>query len=230
MCDYCGCSEIPAVAELIREHDALVDQAGHIRLALSEGRPGDAMSGVTLLVEDLTSHVRREEEGIFRAIRDSGEFVGEVADLEEEHRDLEAAIEGLDAGSSDFGARVERLLDDLDVHVQREELGIFPVSAVTLGASGWDTVEESHARTPTFLRYSVTGSAAPLGEHVPFQALGHRATANHPVRDGLGVGTSDHAPQPGVPRATPLGEVTDQHHVAVRAGVQAVDDSHPYPH
>ena len=44
-----------------------------------------------------------------------------------------------------------RLLDDLDVHVQREDLGIFPVSVVTLGATGWAIVDEAHARSPSFL-------------------------------------------------------------------------------
>ena len=39
-----------------------------------------------------------------------------------------------------------RLLDDLDVHVEREDLGIFPVSVVTLGATGWAIVDEAHSQ------------------------------------------------------------------------------------
>ncbi len=43
------------------------------------------------------------------------------------------------------------LLDDLDVHVEREDLGIFPVSVVTLGATGWAVVEAAHEDSPSFL-------------------------------------------------------------------------------
>ena len=133
------------------EHASLVDEADHIRTALSSGDPEDAMSRLSGLVDRLTGHVTREEEGIFRALRDTGEYVAEVEELEGEHRDLEAAIANLDIGSVEFEGKVRQLLDDLDVHVQREELGIFPVSVVTLGAAGWTIVEEAHTKTPSFL-------------------------------------------------------------------------------
>jgi len=133
------------------EHAALVDQAGLLRATLRSRDFASAMSGLTELVARLTGHVRREEDGIFTALRSTGEYVDEVDALEDEHRDLEATIAELDIGSPDFSARVTRLLDDLDVHVQREELGIFPASVVTLGAGGWDIVDEAHTRTPSFL-------------------------------------------------------------------------------
>ena len=43
------------------------------------------------------------------------------------------------------------LLDDLDTHVEREDLGIFPVSVVTLGATGWATVDDARRDSPSFL-------------------------------------------------------------------------------
>ena len=151
MCSYCGCEGVPAIADLKAEHESLVDQASHVRVALRSADPATAMLLVTRLVGHLTSHVGREEDGIFRALRETGEYVEEVDGLENEHRGLEAAIAGLDVTSPDFSARVGLLLDDLDVHVQREELGIFPASVVTLGAKGWNTVDEAHLRTPSFL-------------------------------------------------------------------------------
>jgi hypothetical protein len=95
--------------------------------------------------------VDREEDGIFRAMRGAGEFVDEVDELEAEHRDFAATIRGLDVDASSFGTTVTRLLDDLDQHVEREDLGIFPVSVVSLGASGWAIVDEAHTRSPSFL-------------------------------------------------------------------------------
>ena len=142
---------MPAIADLMAEHAALVDQAGHLRETLRSGDFATVRSGLTELVARLTGHVRREEDGIFAALRSTGEYVDEVDALEDEHRDLETTIAELDIGSPVFAAKVTGLLDDLDVHVQREELGIFPASVVTLGAGGWNTVDEAHTRTPSFL-------------------------------------------------------------------------------
>ncbi len=57
----------------------------------------------------------------------------------------------LDPDSSDFAAHVTHLIDDLDVHVEREDLWMFPVSVVTLGATGWAVVDEAHTRSPSFM-------------------------------------------------------------------------------
>ena len=151
MCEYCGCRGVAPIAELMDEHSALVDQAQDVRQALSSEDPATAMSRLIALVAHLDRHVQREEEGIFRAMRGTGEFVDEVDELESEHRDFAATIAGLDVGSPNFGPTVTRLLDDLDQHVEREDLGIFPVSVVTLSANGWAIVDEAHDRSPSFL-------------------------------------------------------------------------------
>ena len=105
MCDYCGCRGVPAIADLMAEHAALVDQAGLLRETLRSRDFASAMSGLTELVARLTGHVRREEDGIFTALRSTGEYVDEVNALEDEHRDLEATIAELDIGSPDFAAQ-----------------------------------------------------------------------------------------------------------------------------
>jgi len=151
VCEYCGCRGVAPIAELMDEHSALVDHAHEVRQALSSGDPAAAMSRLTGLVAHLDRHVQREEDGIFRAMRGSGEFVEEVDELEAEHRDFAATIAALDSDASDFAATVTRLLDDLDQHVEREDLGIFPVSVVTLSAQGWAIVDEAHSSSPSFL-------------------------------------------------------------------------------
>lgn len=151
MCEYCGCRGVPAIGELMDEHTALVDEAHHVRHDLGSGNTSAAMARLTGLVAHLDRHVQREEEGIFRAMRTAGDFVDEIDALEGEHRDLSTAIAALDPDSADFATQVTGLLDDIDVHVEREDLGIFPVSVVTLGASGWAIVDEAHTRSPSFL-------------------------------------------------------------------------------
>src|SRR5580765_8991237 len=106
MCDHCGCREVDAIRELMDEHTALVDQTYGVRQALQSGDPAGAMTLLTDLVSRLRRHVQREEDGIFRALRSSGEFVDEVDALECEHGDLAKAIAALDPDAQDFRASV----------------------------------------------------------------------------------------------------------------------------
>jgi hemerythrin-like domain-containing protein len=133
------------------EHTALSDQSYGVRQALRAGDSSGAMALLAALVPRLERHVHREEGGIFRALRSSGEFLAEVDALEGEHVDLEKAIGTLNPQTSDFPAAVTRLLDDLAIHIDRENYGIFPVSVVTLGAAGWATVDQAHSSAPSFL-------------------------------------------------------------------------------
>jgi hypothetical protein len=151
MCDHCGCREVPPIAELMNEHSALLEHAHHVRHDIGAGEPATANARLAVLIANLERHVQREEDGIFRALRSDGEFVEEIDDLEVEHREFATLIAALDAHSDDFEAKVTHLLDDLAVHVQREDFGIFPVSVVTLGASGWAMVDRAHTDSPSFL-------------------------------------------------------------------------------
>ena len=151
MCEYCGCRGVAPIAELMDEHVALVEQASHVRHDLATGDRASALDRLRVLVADLERHVGREEDGVFRALRDAGEFLDESDLLEGEHRGFAALVAGLDLDSPQLLETLTRLLDDLADHVEREDLGIFPVSVVTLGADGWETVDRAHAESPSFL-------------------------------------------------------------------------------
>lgn len=144
----------------MEEHGALREQAHRVRRSLAAGDREAALAELTGLVTRLGRHVRREEAGIFTALRDQGDYVDEVAALEAEHVDLDTDIASLDVEAPDFETRVARLFAVLDEHIEREDLGIFPVSVVTLGATGWETVERAHAEIPTFLTED-TGERTP---------------------------------------------------------------------
>jgi hemerythrin-like domain-containing protein len=151
MCEHCGCREVESIRELRDEHDALAGQAFHVRHALASGDRGAARVLLDELVSHLAQHVTREERGMFAALRSQGEFADEVAALEGEHRAMDTVVADLDPEGADFVARVTALLDDLEAHIEREDLGIFPVAVVTLGATGWATVEAAHQQHPSFL-------------------------------------------------------------------------------
>jgi hemerythrin-like domain-containing protein len=151
MCDYCGCRETPLVKELMTEHRYLQDEVDHIRRALAAGDRNGVGTRLKELLAHLERHVSREERGIFTALRRQGDYVDEVADLEGEHRWLDEAASGLDPQSPELTDALSRLFDALEAHIQREDLGIFPVSVVTLGADGWDVVQRAHDDDPSFL-------------------------------------------------------------------------------
>ncbi len=152
MCEHCGCRGVQPIAELMDEHLALLDLAGEVRRLLLAGDRGAAADRLAVLTGHLGRHVRREEAGVFAALVAQGDFTDEVAALEADHRTFDAAVACLDPGADDFADHVSRLLRELDDHVERENLGIFPVSVVTLGATGWHTVDRAHEQTPSFLR------------------------------------------------------------------------------
>ncbi len=84
-----------------------------------------------------------------------------------EQRGFAVAVAALDPTSADFAEPVACLLDDLGVHVEREDLAIFPVSVVTLGATGRAIVDEAHTRSPSFLLDAATTTTTALGRLVP---------------------------------------------------------------
>ena len=151
MCGHCGCHQVDAIGQLDDEHTALLEEAHGVRRALASGDRGAVAEHLSRMAAHLGRHVEREERGLLTAMRDQGDFAGEVSALEGEHLAMDAELAKLDPGAVDFDARVLGLLEELDHHIEREDLGIFPVSVVSLGAAGWATVERTHQELPSFL-------------------------------------------------------------------------------
>ena len=137
------------------EHLALLDAASDVETAQGRGDRAAAVAGLRRLADLLARHVRREEDGVFAALRASGEFLDQVAELEQEHRDFHDGMDTLDPGDPAFAERASAMFRHLSDHIDKEDLGIFPVSVVTLGASGWDIVARAHAAQPSFLAQPV---------------------------------------------------------------------------
>ena len=89
---------------------------------------------------------------MFAALKEQGEFTDAVEELEHEHVTLDAQIAALDPSDADFAEQVGRIVRFLSDHIDKENLGVFPVAVVTLGADEWVTVSTAHAEEPSFLR------------------------------------------------------------------------------
>jgi len=151
VCDHCGCRQVEPIGELMDEHDALTVEADSLRRALAAGDRETAAALWGGLVRHLDDHVRKEEVGLFTAMREKGEFVGEVEALEQEHTDLDRWFGSLDLDAPEFDQQLAGVLAELSQHIHRENFGIFPVSVVSLGARGWDQVEQARRDHPTWL-------------------------------------------------------------------------------
>ena len=142
MCEYCGCQSLSAVAELTREHDAVL---GHVRTAREAARTGDAAAATavcTVLVDLLGPHLAVEELALFPAM--AREFPEHVDELRAEHAAVEEALREVAFARSaapGWQARLVGALDVLRAHVRKEQDGLFPAALMTLTVEDWDEVD-----------------------------------------------------------------------------------------
>lgn len=148
MCDYCGCQDLDAIAELTAEHDVVVTLSGQVRRALQDGDLDLAAVGARAIVAVLAPHTAVEECALFPAMVE--DFGGHVSGLVDEHRRIERVLaESADGTPSDplWPRRLEQTLVVLREHIIKEQDGLFPAALATLSAAQWEKVEAARART-----------------------------------------------------------------------------------
>ena len=138
MCTYCGCESIAVIGRFMAEHTEIVNAAGRLRRAV-EGGDQDAVERACDEVAALLSpHTQAEEVGLFAVMRRQEEFTEHVDGLCAEHTSLDEQLAAVRAGDH---ARFEQFLDDLRHHIDREDNGLFPASAIALDGPDWEEVE-----------------------------------------------------------------------------------------
>ncbi|MEU9100155.1 hemerythrin domain-containing protein [Streptomyces sp. NPDC048361] len=138
MCHYCGCRDIPLIKEFIAEHERVTDAAGDARRALAEGRTARARELVAFMAQELESHWRGEENGLFAVMREDPEYVEYIDALVGEHRDHSARLPALDLETAEGRAEFDRMVTELHHHISREEDGLFPASLTALSGEEWN--------------------------------------------------------------------------------------------
>ncbi len=144
MCEYCGCQSLPAIAELTREHDRVVDLVGDVRTAHHAGDLDLVIELSRRIAAILAPHTAVEEQGLFPPM--AAGFPDQIAVLQTEHRQIEAVL----AGAFDGAARTDptwpqRLLDVLALlrrHILKEQDGVFPAALSTLSNEQWQRLDE----------------------------------------------------------------------------------------
>ncbi|GAB3437437.1 hemerythrin domain-containing protein [Phycicoccus ginsengisoli] len=157
MCEYCGCQDIAAIAELTREHDAVVAEISRVRGCVRDDDVAGAAEAARRISRVLAPHTAVEEHGLFPHL--AHEFPDHVAVLEREHREIEAVlVQAADGTPRDPGwpaqllAAMERLRD----HILKEQDGLFPASLSILDQDAWASVDAARV---------AAGSALPAPDH-----------------------------------------------------------------
>ena len=121
MCEYCGCQSSPAIDELTREHDVVLDHVRVARRAADLNDPDLAVATSRELAELLTPHNAVEEEALFPAM--AREYPEHVGTLRAENQVIHAALTKLAAGcplAQDWQTRLRTALVVLSEHIKKE--------------------------------------------------------------------------------------------------------------
>jgi len=147
MCEYCGCQQIAIIAELTREHDAVVTLVGQIRIALPSQRRGDVAASCRQILAILAPHTVVEEEGLFPEM--TQEFPDHIEVLRSEHREIEKVLGEATGGFPEDPTWPDRLLDVLFLlreHILKEQDGVFPAALAALDTNQWERIEAVRAQ------------------------------------------------------------------------------------
>jgi len=137
MCSYCGCRNIPMIAQLNAEHDAIVNSSYALEIAFRDQDVEAARTACKELGELLHPHTRREENGLFAEMKKDELFTGHVASLCIEHSELDGELVAIEAGDLES---IPKMLTLLNNHIDREENGLFPAALAYLDDAQWDTI------------------------------------------------------------------------------------------
>ena len=137
MCSYCGCRNIPMIAKLNAEHDAIVNSSYALEIAFRDQDVEAARTACKELGGLLHPHTRREQLGLFAEMEKDELFTEHVASLCAEHDQLDADLEAIDAGDL---TRIPTMIALLNNHIDREENGLFPAALAYLDDTQWDTI------------------------------------------------------------------------------------------
>lgn len=143
MCEYCGCRDIPLIGRLSEEHYEAVDALGVLRRAITAGDAGQVADAVALLSGHLFPHNDSEEAGLFRELARDEYFEPTISELIDQHRLFRGLVERISAGEWDAYAALEEALRH---HIDREENGLFPATAVAVDGTTWEEIDRlTHA-------------------------------------------------------------------------------------
>lgn len=138
MCHYCGCRQVPLIRDYIAEHESVLALGLEALRQAGRGAVEDAQETVARMRTELVAHWQGEENGVFAIMRDDPMYAEHIDPLIAEHRELDALLQRLDMARAEDRETLREQVEELRVHISKEEDGIFPVTLVELSGPEWD--------------------------------------------------------------------------------------------
>ncbi|PEG61559.1 hemerythrin domain-containing protein [Mycolicibacterium boenickei] len=129
---------MPLLRDYIAEHERAVDHGREAVRALDRGELDAARQLVAAMFEELRSHWQGEENGLFAVMHDDDLYAEHIDPLVAEHRELAAFLEVVDLSDPDDQKRLRAEIEELYMHIAKEEDGLFPAALTALDGADWD--------------------------------------------------------------------------------------------
>jgi iron-sulfur cluster repair protein YtfE (RIC family) len=129
---------MPLLRDYIAEHERAMNHGGAAVRAMDRGEHDRARASLAAMADELRSHWRGEENGLFAVMGTDDLFAEHIAPLVREHRELDALLESVDLGDAGDRDRVRAAFFDLYEHIAKEEDGLFPASLTALDGDQWN--------------------------------------------------------------------------------------------
>lgn len=144
MCTYCGCESIEVIGRFMAEHTEIINAAGVLRRACEGDDLSQVVAGAVEVERLLHPHTKNEEVGLFSVMRRQEEFTDHIDSLCAEHTTLDEQLEAIKQGTPGEAlvALCDQFIHDLRHHIDREDNGLFPASAIALDGPDWGEVDD----------------------------------------------------------------------------------------
>lgn len=129
---------MPLLRDYIAEHERAVDHGREAVRALDRGELDVARQRLGEMFEELRSHWQGEENGLLAVMHTDELYAEHIDPLVAEHRELAAFLEVVDLSDPDDQKRVRKEIEELYVHIAKEEDGLFPAALTALDGPDWD--------------------------------------------------------------------------------------------
>lgn len=138
MCQYCGCRDLPLIRDYIAEHAHVLNLGGEAVRRIDRGDLDTARRLLAEMAQELETHWRGEENGLFKVLLREDLFAEHIEPLIREHRELAALLASVDLTREADQRAIRDAVEDLWEHTRKEEDGIFPASITELDGEDWD--------------------------------------------------------------------------------------------
>lgn len=129
---------MPLLRDYIAEHERAVNHGREAVRAMDRGELDVAGRRLGEMFEELRSHWQGEENGLFAVMHTDELYAEHIDPLVAEHRELAAFLEVVDLSDPDDQKRVRKEIEELYVHIAKEEDGLFPAALTALDGPDWD--------------------------------------------------------------------------------------------